>query len=186
MSIIFGIFDKHGCGIDKSWIETMNNDLSHGSPDRMGIWTNEKTGIGNLLNFNTPESLAEILPLTDPASGLTLCSDSRLDNRNALSELLEISPAEIKSMSDSSLMLKAYQKWGTECTKHLRGDFSFAVYEDNEHRLFLARDHFGIKPLYYCDHHDYFVFSSELRGILVLPFIEKKLNKEWFLDEWEH
>ncbi len=182
MSIIFGIFDKRGQGFDKHWLYTMETVLEHGSPDRKGIWYNEKAGLGNLLIFNTPESLTEMLPLHDPLSNLSLCSDARLDNRENLITRIGISTNEFQILPDSEILFRAYQKWGADCAQHLRGDFSFAVYDGNEHQLFLARDQMGIKTLYYYEHPDFFIFSTELRGILALPFFKKELNMEWFLD----
>ena len=85
-------------------------------------------------------------------------------------------------MPDSLLILRAYKKWGIDCVSNLRGDFSFAIYDEPKQRLFIARDHFGMKPLFYYDHPEFFVFSTELRGILALPFFEKRLNEGWFFD----
>jgi asparagine synthase (glutamine-hydrolysing) len=182
MSTIFGIIDKSGQNFDKDWLELMKTDLSHGSPDRTDTWSNEMAGMGNLLVFNTPESLTEILPYHHIESGLTICSDSRIDNRNILAEKLNISRPELKLLSDSALILHAYQKWGHDCPGYLRGDFSFAIYDEPQHQLYLARDHFGMKPLYYFEHSRYFIFSTELRGILALPFFNPELNLPWFLD----
>ncbi len=182
MSTIFGIIDKSGQGIDRQWLETMRADLAHGSPDRSGMWYNERACLGNLIVHNTPESLTETLPLENCESGLTICSDSRIDNRHQLANRLMIDNAELNTLSDSALILKVYDKWGTECGNYLRGDFAFGIYDIRKHQFVLFRDHFGMKPLFYFDHPRYFIFSSELRGILALPFIEKELNTPWFLD----
>ncbi len=182
MSIIFGIFDKTGQGFEKSWIETMKTDLMHGNPDRTAIWENQQTAFGNLAIFNTPESLHEILPVRDDESGLVIASDARIDNRNDLARRVDIDAATLKNLPDSLLILRAYKKWGIDCVSNLRGDFSFAIYDEPKQRLFIARDHFGMKPLFYYDHPEFFVFSTELRGILALPFFEKRLNEGWFFD----
>ena len=182
MSAIFGIIDKSRQHLDQSWLQLMKADLSHGTPDRSATWNNETTALGNLLTFNTPESLTEILPFNHGESGLTICSDSRIDNRDDVANRLGISAAALKSVSDSALILETYRKWEMDCPGWLRGDIAFAVYHEREHQLFLARDHFGMKPIYYFDHPRYFVFSSELRGILALPFFEKNLNTPWLLD----
>ena len=182
MSTVFGIIDKSGEGFDRQWLELMKADLAHGTPDRSGLWQNEKAGLGNLQVFNTPESLAEILPMESAGSGLTICSDSRIDNRDQLAGRLSIGANELKTMPDSALILKAYQKWGSECCKYLRGDFAFGIYDVRNQQFILARDHFGMRPIFYFDHPRFFIFSSELRGILALPFFEKELNSVWFLD----
>jgi asparagine synthase (glutamine-hydrolysing) len=140
------------------------------------------SGLGNLLVFNTPESLTEVLPYHHSEAGLTICSNSRIDNREQLAGQLKISEPELKSTSDSALILQAYRKWGPECPGYLRGDFSFAVYDEHQHQLYLAVDHFGMKTIYYYDHPRYFIFSTELRGILALPFFNQDLNLPWLLD----
>lgn len=182
MSTIFGIFDKTGQGLDKSWIEIMKKDLLHGNPDTTGVWQNQQTVLGNLTIFNTPESLHEILPFKDNESALVIVSDARIDNRNHLARRLNIDAATLIDLPDSKLILRAYQKWGIDCVSNLRGDFAFAVYDEPQQRLYISRDHFGMKPMSYFDHPEFFVFSSELRGILTLPFFEKRLNEGWFTD----
>ncbi|MEI6435940.1 MAG: asparagine synthase-related protein, partial [Bacteroidota bacterium] len=182
MSTIFGIIDKSGEGFDRQWLEMMKDDLSHGTPDRSGLWQTGKAGMGNLQVFNTPESLVEILPLESLESVITICSDSRIDNRDQLSGRLSISATELRTMPDSALILKAYQKWGTACCAYLRGDFAFGIFDVRNQQFTLARDHFGMRPIFYFDHPRFFIFSSELRGILALPFFEKELNSAWFLD----
>ena len=182
MSTIFGIIDKSGEGFDRQWLEMMKADLAHGAPDRSGLWQNEEAGLGNLQVFNTPESLAEILPMENLGSGLTICSDSRIDNRDQLADRLSIGANDLKTMPDSALILKAYQKWGTACCTYLRGDFAFGIYDVRNQQFFLVRDHFRMRPMFYFDHPRFFIFSSELRGILALPFFEKELNSVWFLD----
>jgi len=182
MSIIFGIFDKTGQGFDKSWPETMKKDLWHGNPDRVDIWRNSNIALGNLSIFNTPESLHEILPHKDNESNLIIVSDSRIDNRNDLAKRLNVPDKELKMMPDSIFIIRTFQKYKTNSTSYLKGDFSFAIYDESKNRLYLARDHFGMRPLFYFNHPDYFVFSTELRGILTLPFFEKKLNENWLLD----
>ncbi|MCX6307168.1 MAG: asparagine synthase-related protein [Bacteroidetes bacterium] len=182
MSTIFGIIDKSGQGFDRQWLELMGADLAHGNPDHSGLWQNGNAGIGNLQVFNTPESLKEILPHEDFESGVAICSDSRIDNRSQLAGLLRINEGELRTMSDSSLILKAWQKWETGCCAYLRGDFSFGIYDIRSYRFFLARDHFGMRPLFYYDHPRFFIFSTELRGILALPFFNREVNNVWLLD----
>ncbi|MFZ4522023.1 MAG: asparagine synthase-related protein [Bacteroidales bacterium] len=182
MSTIFGIIDKTGEGFDPQWLEIMRGDLSHGTPDQSGLWQNEKAGLGNLLVFNTPESLTEKLPLVNLETGQVICSDSRIDNRTQMAGLLSVSESDLNRMSDSELIMQAFRRRSEECCNLLRGDFCFSVYDPLKHFLFIARDHFGMRPLFYYDHPRYFVFSSELRGILTLPFFVRELNSEWLLD----
>lgn len=177
MSTIFGIVGKQGREIDPKWIDIMLQDLLYSKPDRYATWKNRLAALGNLQIYNTPESLREKLPLVHPESGMVVCADARIDNREELAGGL---PArELSELTDSDLFLRTYQQTGVACLNRLRGDYSLAVYHKKEHRLFLARDHFGMRPLFYYDHPEYFVFSSEIRAILVLPWVPKKLNTSW-------
>lgn len=103
----------------------------------------------------------------------------RLDNREELAQLLDISNQELKLLSDSALILSAYLKWSNACTARLFGDFSFVIYDILENRLFCARDHMGIKPFYYYDSNELFIFSSSMRLFHHIPNLYLKPRMEW-------
>lgn len=181
MSVIFGIFGKKGREIDPEWLQQMQANHGYRNPDRSAHWQNARVGLGNLLIYNTPESFHELLPWHDTETGHVICCDARIDNREELARLFDIPEGTIGEISDSQWFLKAYRRWGSGCLNRLRGDFSVAVYHENEHRLFLARDQFGMRPLFYLDHPEYFLFSSEISAILALPFAPQEANLPWLL-----
>ena len=76
----------------------------------------------------------------------------------------------------TEVLLAAYVKWGEACLEKLRGMFAFAIWDRETSELFLARDRFGVKPLFYCEYGGAFFFASEMKGILRFPFIPRKLN----------
>src|SRR2546428_4469708 len=89
-----------------------------------------------------------------------MVADARIDCREALTAELRRSGREVGANApDSELILHAYAAWGTSCVEHLRGDFSFAIWDAAKKELFCARDHFGIKPFYYAQVGDVFIFS---------------------------
>jgi asparagine synthase (glutamine-hydrolysing) len=137
--------------------------------------------LGNCLLWNTPESLSEFLPDFDRHTGLAITADARIDNRDELTDLLNIDQEIAKHLSDSAFILKAYQKWGDDCAKHLLGDFAFAIFDANTNNLFLVRDQFGVRPLFYYDSDDYFVFSSELRAFDKKTF-KQTIDEQWLID----
>lgn len=96
--------------------------------------------------------------LSDSQSGLSIVSDARLDNRVALVNRLRAS----SEASDALLLLKAYEHWGERCTKHLLGDFAFAIHDAGRNSLFCARDHMGVKPFYYFLADDLLLFATEV------------------------
>ncbi len=81
-----------------------------------------------------------------------------------------------RSQSDTEVLLKAYGRWGEACLKEFRGMFAFAIWDAKRHRLFLARDPMGIKPLYYSAQGEYFLFASELRTLLGTGLVPRRLN----------
>ena len=83
----------------------------------------------------------------------------------------------IEKVSDSYFILKSYEKWGEKCPEHLLGDFAFAIWDENEDKLFCARDHIGVKPFYYYLDDDMFVFGTEIKALFNVPSIPYKLNE---------
>ena len=89
------------------------------------------------------------MPLVDPLTGNVIVADVRLDNRPDLLSLLGLDDRDPGTIGDGRLLLDAYRTWGEDCVDHLLGDFAFAIWDERRQRLFLARDHFGAKPLTY-------------------------------------
>jgi asparagine synthase (glutamine-hydrolysing) len=137
--------------------------------------------LGNRLLHVTPESLTEELPLKDSDSGCVLTADARIDNREELATKLRI--GSLDGLPDSTLILKAYLAWGEDCVDHLVGDFAFAIWDPNQHRLFCARDHMGMKPFYYYQDAHRFLLASDPLAILHVDGVPWKLNETSMADE---
>jgi asparagine synthetase B (glutamine-hydrolysing) len=96
-----------------------------------------------------------------------------------LAQLLDIPKQALRVMSDAEIILCAYLKWKDVCTTRLFGDFSFVIYDLLENRFFCARDQMGIKPFYYYDSNDVFIFSSSLCLFHRIPEFTLKPRIEW-------
>lgn len=179
MSSICGIFYRNGQSLDPEIINTMVNSLAHWKPDKIGTWHEKNVGFGHLMLFNTPESLHEILPYRDLHHHLVITADARLDNRKELFDILNIPLCDRLTLTDSELILKTYNKWKDKCPIYLVGDFAFAIWDGKNQTLFCARDHVGSKPFFYYHTSTFFAFSTEIRGLLSLPFVSKKMNEQW-------
>lgn len=175
MSAIIGIFYRDGRKIDPEIIKKMNDKLSHRGPDGSAVWCECNVALGHQMLWTTPESLHEKLPFHDEKLGLVITADARIDNRKELSQKLDIEDKE--DVSDSYFILKAYEKWGEKCPEHLLGDFAFAIWDENEEKLFCARDHMGVKPFYYYLDDKMFVFGTEIKALHTLSEVPKKLNE---------
>jgi asparagine synthase (glutamine-hydrolysing) len=180
MSGIAGILNLDGGILHSSDLQAMRQALGHRGPDGSNIWHSGSVGFAHLALFTTPESHHDPMPRQHQQCVIT--SDSRLDNRDDLILQLKL-PNSPKSLTDTDLILAAYEKWGTACAAKLVGDFAFAIWDVAQNRLFCARDHLGLKPLYFLHIPGrIFAFASEIKGLLALPGYDFDLDEQRIAD----
>ncbi len=178
MSGIAGIYYLDGRTVNREELGRMVDILAHRGPDNSDIWSEESVGLGHRMLWTTPESLLEKLPLVDQTGDLVITADARIDNREELIAALELTDRPVEKITDSQLILFAYEKWGESCVGHLLGDFAFAIWDQRQQILFCARDHFGVKPFYYYyKAGQTFIFASEIKALVCLPEVPKRLNE---------
>ncbi len=182
MSSVCGIYFLDGRPVTAETGEAMMRELGACHADYAGTWYRGQVFLGCHVLFFTPESMLEVLPSYDSATGLTITADAVIDNRAELYDQLSIEPVRRENITDSQLILLAYQKWGRDCPKYLLGDFAFAIWNDRCRTLFCAVDHTGTKSFYYYRSGGFFAFSSLLRPLFVLSGISKKYNETWIAD----
>lgn len=176
MSGIVGIFHRDGAPIAAGLLRSLIDFLAFRGPDARGSWLETSIGLGHSLLRTTRESSGEHQPMS-LNERYRIVADARLDCRAELISELQQGKTELRSNPpDCELILQAYATWGTACVDHLRGDFSFAVWDAERKELFCARDHFGIKPFYYAQVGDLFLFSNTLNCIRMHPRVSDKLN----------
>jgi asparagine synthase (glutamine-hydrolysing) len=128
--------------------------------------------------WTTPESLHEKLPLVNHAGNLAITADARIDNREELITALTLNGySSFQPINDSALILAAYEKWGEHCPEKLLGDFVFAIWDARKQSLFCARDHMGVKPFYYYVSDKAFFFATEIKALLCLSQVPRRLNE---------
>lgn len=176
MSNIFGIFNRTNKAVDSSSFHGMKESISYWCADDSGEWIDHVIALGHKMLWNTPESKYEHMPLVKDTLVLTM--DARIDNREDLLKKLELPDRPLEQIGDSEFILAAYQKWGEECSKHLLGDFAFAIWDMKKQILFCSRDHIGIKPFYYYLDDEKFIFCSDIRGLLAHINIPHTINDE--------
>src|SRR5205807_170682 len=104
--------------------------------------------------------------------------DARLDGRDELLSRFEPECRNaLRDAGDAELILSGYQRWGVAVLDRLIGDFSFAIWDSTEQRLFCARDQFGVKPLFYVANQDSLLFSNTLDCLIGFPGIPNHLNR---------
>ncbi len=183
MSAIFGIIDFEDRPIKEEWIESMQHDLAHRGPDRQDIYREESMFLGHMLLQVTPESIYDKAPYEE--DGFVITAYARLDEREAIMDRIGTPTRDREYITDPLLLLRSYLKFGKDFVKDIYGDFAFAIWDREKKELFCARDQMGVKPFLYYFEENRFVFSTELKSIVKLPFVKTELdhnyNRDWAL-----
>ena len=182
MSGIFGLYYRNQQVIDRETLNKMGASMLHRGPDGIDVWYENNIGLGNCMFHTTPEAVGETLPYVDRDNGLVITADARIDAREELAKNLGLFERLKNGIPDSQLILAAYSKWQTKCVHYLLGDFAFLIWDKNRQQLFCARDHLGVKPLYYHLSDHTFVAASEVRAILNVPQVPKRINEARIAD----
>ena len=164
---ITGIFAFNEKG--KHYLKKINsatNSLQKRGPDNEGISKHNNIALGHRRLSIIDTSDAASQPLTDSSGRFTICFNGEIFNYKQLRSQLTSSGVKFKSESDTEVLLYMYVKHKEKCLEQLDGEFAFAIYDKETESVFLARDRFGIKPLYYYKTEDVLVFASELKSIM--------------------
>lgn len=175
---IFGKVNLSNILINKDLANNMMNKLSVYKFDQKKIFSLENVCMGCGLLHITDENIHEILPYYDKQNKLVITADAILDNREELIEGLNLNIDEIKNITDSQLILKAYVKWKYDCVKYLLGDYAFVIFDKHNNEVFCATDYTGCRTLYYKFKNNSFSFST-----LIKPIYEgENINERWLSD----
>jgi asparagine synthase (glutamine-hydrolysing) len=172
VSAIAGLVRRDGQPIDPAELDALSASLAHRGPDGRNAWHGGPVGLVHCLLRVAPEAEHAAQPYQ--RDGRVITADVRLDNRSELCAALGL---PLATQSDAELILAAYARWGEACAEHLLGDFAFAIWDETERQLFCARDYIGFKPFYYYASPRQFVFATELKGVLALPEVPRRLNE---------
>src|SRR5690625_955037 len=160
-------------------IRSMIESMRHRGPDGRNVMLDGPAALGHGMLRTTPESLFESYPVQSRSSGCMLTADARIDNRRELCRELDLDEAS----TDGRIILAAYEKWGKGCPEHLIGDFTFAIWDPGRKSLFCAKDHLGIRPLYYYFGADrLFACATEIKALLQITDIPAVLNETRIAD----
>lgn len=164
---------------DKSIIEKMNQTLTKRGPDEDGYYINAHVSLGHKrLIVIDPKGGKQ--PMMESASygEFVICYNGQIYNTKELRETLEKEGFTFQGHCDTEVLLKSYIHYGNDVVRHLNGIFAFAIWNSKKQELFLARDHFGVKPLFYTIKNDTLIFASELKAIFAYPTIHRELNEQ--------
>jgi len=158
-------------------LKKMTDTIIHRGPDAEGQYTDERIALGfRRLAIIDLEALSQ--PMANEDETLWLVFNGEIYNYQDLRADLIAKGHIFKTQTDSEVLVHGYEEYGKDLLPKLRGMFSFAIWNTKTEELFIARDQFGIKPLYYAKFGDTFFFGSEIKSFLPHPEFEKKMNAE--------
>src|ERR1700687_5799726 len=148
MSGFAAVFHSNGAPVDRAWLGTMADFLAFRGPDGREIWISDGIGRCHTLLRTSAETDGRA-QIASRGGCLWIAGDVRVDDRETLIAKLPPGPRDHITASSAELILHAYDAWGEACVEHLLGDFSFVIWDARQRRVFAARDHLGVRPLFY-------------------------------------
>lgn len=171
---IVGLISRYSTCNDGQ-ITNMLCELEHRGPDDHGVYCFENIGIGHRrLSIIDLEGGKQ--PIQNSEKNLIITYNGELYNYKEIRKSLQGKGYSFQTSSDTEVILISYAHWGKECVNYFRGMFAFCIVDTKKRELFLARDHFGIKPLLYAHNSEIFAFASEIQALKPIPEIKWELN----------
>ena len=177
MQSLAGIYRFDGRPVEPRLLEHMLAQMAPRVPASVALWSEGPVALAARGIDDAPLPSQGGYRLAASAGGCWVAADARIDNRVELAAGLARSEQAVRQMTDAELILAAYARWGTDAPARLIGDFAFALWDAQEQALFCARDHFGLRPFFYHMGPDFFVFASELHGVLACPGVAPDLDE---------
>jgi asparagine synthase (glutamine-hydrolysing) len=161
-------------------VERMIAALMHRGPDKQCVQA-VADGRGGVIFGNSRLAIIDLsetvqMPMSDPQTGNWIAYNGEVYNFLDLRAELDAAGHRFYTRTDTEVILKAYSEWGPACLQRFRGMFAFAIWDHARREFFLARDRLGLKPLYYYQDNDIFLFASEVRALLATGKVERKLD----------
>ena len=163
---------------DRQWLAIGRDAMAHRGPDDAGEWWSPdgRVGFAHRRLAIIDLTPAAHQPMRDDSGGFTIVFNGEIYNYLDLRRELISKGHRFRSASDTEVILAAYREWGTECLARLNGAFAFAIHDDGQRRVFLARDRAGEKPLFYTCSLGTLRFASELKGLLAHPSTPRRID----------
>jgi asparagine synthase (glutamine-hydrolysing) len=179
---IAGLIHLNGQPISPVVLKKMTDAIAHRGPDGEGHWIEGNIGIGHRRLAILDLSPAGCQPMSSADDRYLLSYNGEIYNFRELRNELEAKGYWFHSKTDTEVVLNALAEWGIEALKRLNGMFAIALWDREKRTLLLARDRYGIKPLYIGQQGNFFAFGSEQKAILAIPGFERRLNKPALLE----
>ncbi|GAX90870.1 asparagine synthase (glutamine-hydrolyzing) [Effusibacillus lacus] len=176
---ICGMVTKDGRPADQTVLERMTDMIVHRGPDDTGVHFDRNVGLGfrrlSIIDLETGHQ-----PMSNEDGSVWIVFNGEIYNYKEIRRELHARGHKFATESDTEVIVHLYEEKGPDCVKELRGMFGFAIWDSNKNLLLVARDHFGIKPIYYTETADTIAFGSEIKSLLAVPGVQREVNLESF------
>ena len=179
---IAGKIDFSGEKVTRMYLKRMTDAIAHRGPDGEGQYVDRNVGIAHRRLSIIDLSPRASQPMISEKNDIVITYNGELYNYREIRKDLKEKGYKFYSDSDTEVVLYAYAEWGEKCVSLFNGMFAFSIWDKRNNCIFIARDRYGIKPLYYFIDNQKFVFASEQRAILANHDIPNILDKEALLE----
>ena len=172
---ICGIYNFDGAPADQSLVRRMTDAIAHRGPDGDGEFFANHVGFGHR-RLSIIDVAGGAQPIGNEDGTVQTVYNGEIYNYVELREELEKYGHVFKTHSDTECIVHGYEQWGVDCVSRFNGIFAFALWDANQRRLFIARDHLGVKPLYYIQLGKKLLFASEIKALLTDPDCPREVD----------
>jgi len=172
---IAGAFDRRKRPIDASVLERMAGEMTHRGPDDSGCFSTPTAGLA-FRRLSIIDLSGGHQPIGNEDDTIQVILNGEIYNYRELAAELQAAGHVFKTNSDTETIVHGYEQWGDDVVKHLRGMFGIAILDTRKNRLLVARDRFGIKPVYWTERDGLFLFASEIKSLLVHPAVSRSVD----------
>jgi asparagine synthase (glutamine-hydrolysing) len=153
----------------------MVGELRHRGPDGSGVYCGEGVGLAHA-RLSIIDLTGGAQPMSNDEGSVWITFNGEIFNYVELRDELIARGCRFRTTSDTEVIIRLYEEHGPACVDHLNGDFAFAIWDESCHRLMLARDRMGVRPLYYTAYQNTLYFGSEVKALLKVPGVEAELD----------
>lgn len=175
---IVGFVDNKPKSKKEKIIKDMADKIAHRGPDAAGYYNDSVVSLGHRRLSIIDLSDKGTQPIYNEDKSKVIVFNGEIYNYKEIKNVLLQKGHKFRTETDTEVILHGYEEYGTKLFEKLRGMFAFVIYDKEKNELVGARDHFGIKPLYYYKEKDNFMFASEIKAFLAHPDFKKEVNKK--------
>ena len=179
---IVGLINLNSVAVAPPILKRMTDEIAHRGPDGEGHWIEGNVGLGHRRLAILDLSPAGHQPMVSADHRFVLTYNGEIYNFRELRAELQAIGYWFRSKTDSEVVLYALAEWGVQALDRFNGMFALALWDRKSQTLLLARDRYGIKPLYYAQQGSLFIFGSEQKAMLTVPGFERQLDQSALLE----